>query len=131
MTPADPHQEHYARALGRMMRAIAVLALAGTVVALAAGGWRWAGGFLAGTLASYLNFRWLKQIAESLGASSDARPRARGAVFFGLRYLILAAGGYVIVNFSALNITAALAGLFVAVAAVIFEILFELLYART
>jgi hypothetical protein len=49
----------------------------------------------------------------------------------GLRYLILGAAGYVILNYSSLSLAAAMAGLFVPVAAVILEILFELIYART
>jgi hypothetical protein len=53
------------------------------------------------------------------------------AVVFGLRYLILAAGAYAIVKYSELSLAAALAGLFVAVAAVLVEILFELVYAGT
>jgi hypothetical protein len=49
----------------------------------------------------------------------------------GLRYLLLAAGAYVIVNFTSLSLPAALAGLFVPVAAVILEIVFELIYASS
>ena len=86
---------------------------------------------LAGAIASYLNFRWLKQIVEALGGSGGRQPRARTAVLAGLRYGLLAAGAYGILNFSALSLRAALAGLFVSVAAVILEILFELLYAGT
>jgi hypothetical protein len=53
------------------------------------------------------------------------------AVFLGLRYLLLGAGGYAILNFSALSLAAAAVGLFVPVAAVILEVLFELIYAGT
>ena len=66
--------------------------------------------------------RWAKRPAAST--------RARGRVP-GLRYLLLAAGGYVILNFTALSLAAAFFGLFVPVAAVILEILFELVYAGT
>ena len=126
----DRDQAFYSRALGRMMRAMAVLAVGGAAAAWVHGGWQWGGGFLAGAAASYLNFRWLKQIVESLGENAR-RPRRRLAILAGLRYVLLAAGGYVILRFSALSLTAALAGLFVSVAAVIFEILFELIYAGT
>ena len=50
--------------------------------------------------------------------------------FLLLRYLLLAVAGYVIVRVFRLNLAAALAGLFVAVAAVIIEIVYELIYAR-
>lgn len=118
------------RAAARMMRWMAALAAAGTVAGWFWQGWAWSGGFALGALASYLNFHWLKTLTDTLGAAaSGTPPRKRLAVFMGLRYLLLGAGAYVIVKFSGLSLTAALAGLFVAVAAVILEILFELVYA--
>ena len=48
----------------------------------------------------------------------------------GLRYALLGGGAYVILHYSPVSVTAALLGLFVAVAAVIVEICFELAYAR-
>ncbi len=118
------------RAAERMLRSIAVLAAVGAAAGFFWKGWTWGGGFLMGALASYFNFRWLKTLTESLGDAAAVKPpRKRFAVFMGLRYLILGAGAYVILNYSPLNLTAALAGLFVSVAAVILEALFELVYA--
>ena len=114
-------------ALIRMVRGMALLAAAGTLVFLFFRGWTWGAGFAIGAAVSWLNFRWLKQIADALGGK---RPRARLAVILGLRYLLLGAGAYVIVRFTSISLPAALAGLFVAVAAVIFEIFFQLVYAR-
>ena len=57
--------------------------------------------------------------------------RKRVAILAGLRYLILGGAAYVIVRFTPISLPAALAGLFVAAGAVIVEILFELVYART
>ena len=128
MTGTD--EAYFATAVARIGRWMAVLAAAGTLGLLVWRGWPWAGGFLLGAAASYLNFRWLKQVVEALGGAGGKPPRARVAVVLGLRYLLLGAAGYVILNFSALSLAAALAGLFVAVAAVILEILFELVYAR-
>ena len=51
-------------------------------------------------------------------------------IFLGLRYLILGGGAYVILRYSQISLTAVLAGLFVSIAAVIVEILFELGFAR-
>jgi hypothetical protein len=69
---------------------------------------------------------------NSLGrAAAGKPPKIRVAVFLGLRYLLLAAGGYVILNFTTLSLAAGLIGLFVPAAAVILEILFELVYAGT
>ena len=128
----NPEQLFLTRAITRIHFLIAFLSGVGMIVALAYGSWRWVAGFVLGAGASWLNFRWLKQLVNSLGeASAGKPPKARVAVFLGLRYLLLAAGGYVILNFSALSLAAALFGLFVPVAAVILEILFELTYART
>jgi hypothetical protein len=128
----DPDQWFYGRALARIQSLILFVGGAGVIVTAIYGGWRWAVGFVLGAVASYVNFRWLKQLVNSLGeAAAGKPPRARVAVMLGLRYLLLAAGGYVILNFSALSLAAALMGLFVPVAAVVLEILFELVYART
>jgi hypothetical protein len=128
----DPEQLFIGRALGRIQLLIAFLSGAGVVVTAIYGGWRWALGYILGAAAGYLNFRWLKKLVDSLGeAASGKPPRALVAVFLGLRYLLLAAGGYVILNFSALSLAASAMGLFVPVVAVILEILFELIYAGT
>jgi hypothetical protein len=128
----EPEQLFIGRALDRIQLLIAFLSGAGTLATMVYGGWRWALGFIVGAAAGYLNFRWLKKLVDSLGEAAGGKPpRARVAVFLGLRYLVLGAGGYVILNFSALSLAAAALGLFVPVAAVILEILFELIYAGT
>ncbi len=101
----------------------------GVVAGFGIAGWRWAIGFLLGALFSYWNFRWLKQLVDSLGESK--RPRRRLLVWLALRYALLGIGSYVILRNYPLSLKAALAGLFIAVAAVIWEILFELIYAGT
>ena len=128
----DPELLFIGRALDRIRFLIVFLSGAGTLATLVYGGWRWALGYMLGAAAGYLNFRWLKKLVASLGEAAGGKPpRARMAVFLGLRYLLLGAGGYVILNFSALSMAAAAVGLFVPVAAVILEILFELIYAGT
>ena len=128
----DPDQLFYGRALARIQYLMWILSGAGLLVAAVYGGWRWAAGYLLGAIASYANFRWLKQMVSALSDAAAAKsPGTRFAVIFGLRYLLLGIGGYAILNFSTLSLTAAFVGLFVSVAAVILEILFELIYART
>jgi hypothetical protein len=101
------------------------LAAAGALTALAWRDWRWALGYLAGVAGGYLNFSWLHQLVESL----DPRPRRarrRLLAFLALRYLLLGACGYVIVKVFGMSAIAVLAGLFVPLAAILFETLFEL-----
>jgi hypothetical protein len=120
------------RALSRIHVLMAVLSAGGMIASGLHGGWRWSAGFLLGAAASWVNFRWLKQMVNALGEAARKKPpKTRVAVFLGLRYLLLAAGGYVILNYSALSLVAALIGVFVPVAAVILEVLFELIYAGT
>ena len=127
----DPDQLFYGRALARIQFLMVFLGGAGMVVAAVYGGWRWAAGYLLGAIASYVNFRWLKQIVSALSDAATSRsPGTRVAVIFGLRYLLLGIGAYAILNFSTLSLAAAFFGLFVSVAAVILEILYELMYAR-
>ena len=121
--------EHYlARAVGRMYISMAAMSAGGALVLLVWQGWRWGLGFALGAAASWLNFRWLKKLVDSLGqAASGKRPRNRTAILLGLRYLLLAAAGYAILRFSEISLTAALVGLFVSAAAVILEILYQLI----
>jgi hypothetical protein len=127
----NPEQAFYDRALRRMARGMAALTAAGCLVCLMLRGWKWGLGYLLGAAASCLNFRWLKRVVDSLGGTPDRRLSPKFAILMGLRYLLLAAGGYVIVNFTSLSLPAALAGLLVPAAAVILEIVFELIYAAS
>ena len=124
-------ESFFSAAVARIGLWMAGLTAVGAVAAFLWGGWRASAGFLAGSLASYLNFRWLKRLVEALGtAVSSKPPRARVAVFLGLRYVLLGVVAYVILKSSIVSLAAAFAGLFVSVAAVILEVVFELVYAR-
>jgi hypothetical protein len=128
MTAMDPEQAHYDAALRRILRGILALAAAGCLVFLILRGWKWAVAYLLGALASYLNFHWLKRVVDGLGSASTARLSPKFAILIGLRYVLLGAGAYAIVNFTSLSLPAALIGLFVPTAAVIQEIIYELIY---
>jgi hypothetical protein len=126
--PADEVQ--FDRAIGRMRACMLLLSLAGAGLGWRLRGWPWGLGFLAGAAASLANFHWLHQLTVSLGPGGR-RLRRRIVGLLALRYLLLGLCGYVIVRFFGLSLTAAVVGLFVAVGAVLFEILYELLtYAR-
>jgi len=118
------------RALGRIYRILLALGAAGVLAATLWRGWRWGLGFLAGAAFSAVNFRGLHQLAVALEPGSRS-PRRRVALFLLVRLLAFGGGAYVIVKYLGAALPALLAGLFVAVAAVILEILYELIYART
>jgi hypothetical protein len=125
----DPDERLFDRALDRIWKVTFALAAGGAIAAFAWGGWPWSAGFLLGAAASAINFRWIKQVVDALGGTRPTRTRV--AVLAGLRYLLLGGGAYVILKYSSISISAALMGLFVCVAAVIIEIVIELVYART
>ena len=104
----------FERVVGRITRILVVLGVAGTLAAFGMGGWSGAAGFALGGATSWVSFRWLKQVVGALGAHHPAR---RGAA-------------YVIVKYTVVSLRAALAGLLLSTAAVIVEILIELIYAR-
>jgi TRAP-type C4-dicarboxylate transport system permease small subunit len=120
-------EQHLAGAVARIWKVTIALAVAGSILLLIWLGWSWSAGFALGAGISALNFHWLKRVATSLG-SAQAKPRM--AVILGLRYVILGGIAYGILKYSAVSLPAMFWGLFVTVAAVILEILFELVYAR-
>src|SRR5579885_1225018 len=118
----------YDRALQRISKLMFALAVAGTAGVWLWRGWTWGAGFAVGATASWLNYRWLKNIVDTLAGRRPASRRV--AMLAGLRYFLLGGGAYVILKYSKINASAVLTGLFVSAAAVIIEILIELLYAR-
>lgn len=122
--PGDLEFHHAAARIARIMVAIAAL---GTVGAFLAGGWKWGAGFFLGAMISEINYRGLRAMVERLG---PRRPRRRNGLRLLLRYALLGAGAYVILAFTSISLPAVLAGLFVLIAAVIVEVIFELVYAR-
>jgi len=126
----DSSEERFQqRALRRIYTFLGVLAAAGGAAFWIWKDWAWAGSFCLGAGATAVNFRWFHQLAYSIGPGE--RPRKRLAVFLCVRYLLFAAAAYVIVKYFGVKVTALLVGLLVAGAAVMLEILYELIYART
>jgi len=115
----------FERASRRIARILACVAVAGTVLAGATGGWKWAAGFLAGSAAAWFNFRWLKKLVCALGGE-----RTYSSFQLALRYFLFGGCGYVILRFSSIPVPAVIAGMLVLVVAIFIEILFELVYAR-
>jgi hypothetical protein len=120
----------YDRALVRILWIGMILGGIGTVYAGVRYGSKAAIGFLVGSLLSLFNFHSLRRLAEGLGAGAGA-PFGGSAVFYGLRYFMVGGVVYVIVRVLEISLMSVLAGLFVSAAAIIVEILYELIYART
>lgn len=124
----------YDRALTRIKLLTVGVGLIGTAAMLLTRGQGNAAGFLAGAAISYVNFELLSGLANVIGTQKGGSPRkARGwGVLIALRYAIVGAAVYVIVRVLGITPLAVLAGLLAAFAAVILEILYELiLHART
>jgi hypothetical protein len=117
--------EFYDRVVRRISRIIPVLGLVG---ALATAIWKGVGSgfaFLIGSAVSYASFWGWRTVASALVPTSKKRTPA----FFVLRLLALAVGAWVIIKFLGLNVAAAALGLLVSGAAVILELIYELIYA--
>ena len=124
----DLDEEYLRASIARMVRFMAIMSAAGMVALFAWRGWRWGLGFGLGAAISWLNFRWLKKLVDSLHeAAAGKKPNQRAAVILGLRFLLLGGAGYAILRYSEISLTAALVGLFVSAAAAIVEILYQLI----
>jgi hypothetical protein len=82
--------------------------------------------FLLGAAVSFASFWGWRHLVEAIGPN----PKPRSHTFFVIRLLALVAVAWVIIKFLGLNITAAALGLLVSGAAVVLEIIYELVYAR-
>lgn len=120
-----PDDLSYERVVQRITRITLGLVGAGTVAALAIGGWSWAVGFALGGTVSWVSFRWLKQVVGSIGADRPQPNLPQKAV---LRYLLIGGAAYLLVKYTVVNLRAAVAGLLISSAAVIIEILIELIH---
>jgi len=120
----------YRNAVARMLRMMAVFAGSGSLVLFVWRGWKWGAGFAFGAGVAWINFLLLKKLADSLGAGGRKPPSTGSAVFLGSRYLILGAVVYATLRFTSISMLGAAIGLFVSLASVLVEILFELVHAR-
>ena len=127
MTNDEEFLEH---ALNRINGWMLALMIAGTAGAAWVSGWRGMVGFFLGAAVSYFYFRWIKQVVDAL-APGARPPRKRILVLLVLRYAIFGAAGYLLVKYLGISLAAALAGLSVSVAAVLVEMVYELVFVRS
>jgi small-conductance mechanosensitive channel len=117
---------------GALQRVGVFMAVVGVLLVAAACwefGVRVAGGFACGCLIAYVNFYWLKRvIAGFVDRASGGEPSQSGSgiVFrFLLRYVLMAVGAYAILTVSPASLNGLLAGLFLPVAAITCEAVYE------
>lgn len=109
-----------------MLRLSIGLGVAGTAGILATRGVRDAVGFLAGAALSIANLRGWVRLVGALGVAGETRP-PRSAALLGLRYLLAGGVVYAIIELLGSSPAVILAGLFVSVAAVLLELVYELI----
>lgn len=127
----------YAAAERRIERLTLALGLAGAVFAFLRWGWRSGVGLALGAGLMWLNFRWLKQGIGALVKVSTAQagqeqvrtPKGVYVKFLG-RFVLLLITVYVILSRSWLPAAAVVVGLFAVVAAVMVELVWELIGGR-
>jgi hypothetical protein len=119
----DP--EFYDQVVRRITWIIVGLGVAGAVGAALLKGIPSGFAFLIGSAISFASFWGWRYIVDAFGPN----PKKRRPTFFVIRLLALVAGAWVIIKFLGLNVAAAALGLLVSGAAVVLEIIYELIYA--
>ena len=119
-------QAFYERFIRRVTWIILALALTGSAVLAIIKGIRIGLAFLIGATVSYGSFWGWRQLVDALAPE----PKKRSSFPFVLRILLLIALAYAIIRFLGLNVAAAASGLLVSAAAVLLELVFELVYTR-
>jgi hypothetical protein len=127
----DPEPGFYSQALRRIPRWIAAVSAIALPFVWQHGGGLWAASFLTGVIGGYWNYVGVCRIAERISqtvARTGRASRSTGRSL--LRLLFIAAAVFVIIRFTRINLAAAFMGLFTPVAAVMAEILYELVTGR-
>jgi len=125
MTPSSDIA-FYDRVVRRISRIILMLGFGGAIGVAVLKGISSGFAFLIGAAVSFASFWGWRQIVDAFGPN----PKKRNPVFFVIRLLALVAVACVIIKFLGLNVAAAALGLLVSGAAVVLEIIYELIYAR-
>jgi hypothetical protein len=111
--------------LRRVRWIIFSLGLAGALALSWFQGLRAGAAFLIGAGISFSSFWGWQRAVDALGGV----PKARGRSFFVLRLIALVTVACVIIKYLGLNVAAAVMGLLVSGAAVILELIYEMIYA--
>jgi ATP synthase I chain len=127
--PDAPADRFYGNALERIKRCMLVIGAAATVVVGVTLGWQIGVGVLLGCMLAWVNFNWLKQAVSALAdraTSTGQTQSSRGIVArFLLRYALIAVAAYAIFRVSKPSLYGLLGGLFLTVAAILCEAVYE------
>lgn len=126
----DPGAERfYSGAMDRIRRFMAAIGVIATVVVWSIFGWKIGIGLALGCLIAWVNFYWLKQAVNALAdrVTSTGRRQSGGGVVarFLLRYALIALAAYGIFTVSRDSLYGLLGGLFLTVAAILCEAVYE------
>jgi hypothetical protein len=127
----DPQTEKfYEGAYSRIGRSMAVLAILACAYSLARYGWHVAAGLAVGCGLSAVNFLWMKRAINSFAARMAGKGEnekvSRGsATRFVARYGLMGVAAYVIFKSSIVSLNGVLIGLFLPVAAILVEAVYE------
>lgn len=117
--------EFYEQVVRRISRIILALGIAGAIAIAIWKGVSSGLAFLVGAGVSYASFWNWRHVVDILVPTA----RKRRPAFFVVRLIGLIAAAWVIIKFLGLNLAAAAVGLLVSGAAVILELIYELIYA--
>lgn len=114
----------------RIRRLTPIVGLAGALLLLILRGTADAVGFLIGAGFSLLSLRAWSRLSSGLGGQSTPPSVLVSGVFLALRYVLIAGVIYVIVDVSGITPVALVGGLLASFAAVILELLYQLVTSR-
>jgi hypothetical protein len=119
-------------AVARIPRWMLLLAVAGTVVALLRYGLSVTGGFLVGAIAAWVNFRVIEGVASRVTNLAQAGQKAGGGtgVWAFIQFIALVLAALAILFVSGFSRPAAFCGLMIVPAAVMLEMVYELVTFR-
>lgn len=119
----------YSGALERIKRYMLVIGAAATIAVGLTLGWQVGVGVLLGCVVAWLNFHWLKQAVSALAdrVTATGRKQSSGGIVarFLLRYALIAIAAYAIFRVSKPSLYGLLGGLFLTVAAILCEAVYE------
>jgi ATP synthase I chain len=115
----------YERALRRIRLLSAIVGAAAIAGAMFLFGWRAALGCAVGGSLAFFNLGWFKALADAIGGTGKA-PHRGSAALLAIRFLLLAAVIFVTIRVFGVSILAIIAGLLVSAAAVLIELVYEL-----